>query len=317
MFLKARRNFGMAMAALAVSATSAMALPFNWGTGFQPSASPVMDRIENFHIELFWIMLAVCVFVLALLVWIVIKFRASANPVPSKVHHNTLLEVAWTIIPVIILVVIAVPSFRLLYFEAVVPTPDVTIKAIGKQWFWTYEYPKDGFTYDSLGLADADAAKAGKPRLLGVDNEVVVPVNKVIAVQTTGADVIHSWALPQMGVKMDAVPGRINETWFKPTQIGTYYGQCSELCGARHAYMPIEVHVVSDADYAAWLVQAKGKYTKLETAEAAPAPAAAAAAPATAEAAPAAAAPAAAAATAPAAAAPATAATPAPAATAK
>ena len=301
MFLKARRNFGMAMAALAVSATSAMALPFNWGTGFQPSASPVMDRIENFHIELFWIMLAVCVFVLALLVWIVIKFRASANPVPSKVHHNTLLEVAWTIIPVIILVVIAVPSFRLLYFEAVVPTPDVTIKAIGKQWFWTYEYPKDGFTYDSLGLADADAAKAGKPRLLGVDNEVVVPVNKVIAVQTTGADVIHSWALPQMGVKMDAVPGRINETWFKPTQIGTYYGQCSELCGARHAYMPIEVHVVSDADYAAWLVQAKGKYTKLETAEAAPAPAAAAAAPATAEAAPAAA--------------PAAAATPAPAAT--
>ena len=160
-------------------------------------------------------------------------------------------------------------------------------------------------------------ALAGKPRLLGVDNEVVVPVNKVIAVQTTGADVIHSWALPQMGVKMDAVPGRINETWFKPTQIGTYYGQCSELCGARHAYMPIEVHVVSDADYAAWLVQAKGKYTKLETAEAAPAPAAAAAAPATAEAAPAAAAPAAAAATAPAAAAPATAATPAPAATAK
>ena len=301
MFLKARQNFGMAMAALAVSATSAMALPFNWGTGFQPSASPVMDRIENFHIELFWIMLAVCVFVLALLVWIVIKFRASANPVPSKVHHNTLLEVAWTIIPVIILVVIAVPSFRLLYFEAVVPTPDVTIKAIGKQWFWTYEYPKDGFTYDSLGLADADAAKAGKPRLLGVDNEVVVPVNKVIAVQTTGADVIHSWALPQMGVKMDAVPGRINETWFKPTQIGTYYGQCSELCGARHAYMPIEVHVVSDADYAAWLVQAKGKYTKLETAEAAPAPAAAAAAPATAEAAPAAA--------------PAAAATPAPAAT--
>ena len=316
MFLKARRNFGMAMAALAISATSAMALPFNWGTGFQPAASPVMDRIENFHIELFWIMLAVCVFVLALLVWIVIKFRVSANPVPSKVHHNTLLEVAWTIIPVIILVVIAVPSFRLLYFEAVVPTPDVTIKAIGKQWFWTYEYPKDGFTYDSLGLSDADAAKASKPRLLGVDNEVVVPVNKVIAVETTGADVIHSWALPQMGVKMDAVPGRINETWFKATQIGTYYGQCSELCGARHAYMPIEVHVVSDADYAAWLVQAKGKYTKLEAAEAAPAEAAA---PATAEAAPAAA-PAAAAATTPAAATPAAAApaaAPAPAATAK
>lgn len=251
----------------ALTAAPALALPKDWQMGFQPAGSLVMEQIESFHTELFWIILAVCLFVLALLVWIVIKYRISANPVPSKVHHNTLLEVAWTIIPVIILVVIAVPSFRLLYFEATIPKPDVQIRAIGKQWFWTYEYPaaNAGFTYDSLALSDADAKKKGEPRLLGVDNIVVVPVNKVIEVETTGADVIHSWALPQMGVKMDAVPGRLNHTWFKATAIGTYYGQCSELCGANHAFMPIEVKVVSDADYAAWLLASKKKYAALET----------------------------------------------------
>ena len=257
-----------AVAALwASAAIPALAVPENYEIGFQAANSPVMDQIENFHLELLYIITAVCLFVLALLVYIVIKFRAGANPTPSKVHHNTLLEVAWTIIPVIILVVIAVPSFRLLYFESAIPKPDVTIKAIGKQWFWTYEYPgaNAGFTYDSLGLSDADAAKAGKPRLLGVDNEVVVPVGKVIEVDTTGADVIHSWALPQMGVKMDAVPGRINRTWFKADRTGIYFGQCSELCGARHAYMPIEVHVVSDADYAAWLAASKKKFAALDT----------------------------------------------------
>ena len=226
-----------------------------------------MDQIENFHIELLYIITAVCLFVLALLLYISFKFRAGANPTPSKVHHNTLLEVAWTIIPVIILVVIAVPSFRLLYFEATIPKADVTIKAIGKQWFWTYEYPgaNAGFTFDSLGLSDADAAKANEPRLLGVDNVVVVPVNKVVEVITTGADVIHSWALPQMGVKMDAVPGRLNHTWFKADRTGTYYGECSELCGARHAFMPIEVKVVDDADYAAWLASSKKKFASLDT----------------------------------------------------
>ena len=262
-----KTGLGAAAAFLAFSATQALALPFNYELGFQAANSPVMDQIESFHTELLYIITAVCLFVLALLVYICFKFRAGANPTPSKVHHNTLLEVAWTIIPVIILVVIAVPSFRLLYFEAAIPKPDVTIKAIGKQWFWTYEYPgaNAGFTYDSLGLSDADAAKAGKPRLLGVDNEVVVPVGKVIEVETTGADVIHSWALPQMGVKMDAVPGRINHTWFKADRTGIYFGQCSELCGARHAYMPIEVHVVSDAEYAAWLASAKKKFAALDT----------------------------------------------------
>ena len=261
-FAKSLRSLGWGLGLAALMTAPAMALPQDWQYGMQPAMSPVMEQIENFHSELFWIITAVSLFVLALLAVVVVKFRAKVNPVPSKVHHNTLLEVAWTIIPVIILVVIAVPSFRLLYFEAAIPKPDVQIRAIGKQWFWTYEYPgaNAGFTYDSLGLSDADAKAKGEPRLLGVDNIVVVPVNKVIEIDTTGADVIHSWALPQMGVKMDAVPGRLNHTWFKATQTGTFYGECSELCGARHAFMPIEVKVVSDADYAAWLAASKKKY---------------------------------------------------------
>ena len=266
MFLR-KSGIGAAVAALlASSSLPAAALPVDYQTGFQAAASPVMEQIEDFHRLLFYIIVAVCLFVLALLVWIVIRYRAGANAVPSKVHHNTLLEVAWTLIPVIILVFIAVPSFRLLYFEAVIPKPDVTIKAIGKQWFWSYEYPGSaaGFTYDSLGLSDADAKKADKPRLLGVDNPIYVPVNKVIEIDTVGADVIHSWAMPQMGVKMDAVPGRTNHTWFKPTQTGVFYGQCSELCGARHAYMPIELHVVSEADYNAWLADSKKKFAAIE-----------------------------------------------------
>jgi cytochrome c oxidase subunit 2 len=246
--------------------TAASALPVDWQTGFQPAASPVMEDIEDFNKELLVIITLVTVFVAALLVWVILRYNQRRNPTPSKTSHNTLLEVAWTIVPVIILVVIAIPSFRLLYFEATIPTPDLTIKAIGKQWFWSYEYPGSKIAFDSLGLSDADAAKKGEPRLLGVDNAIWVPVNKVVEVETTGADVIHSWAMPQFGVKMDAVPGRINHTWFKATKIGTYYGECSELCGARHAFMPIEVHVVSDADYAAWLAQAKTKFSaSLET----------------------------------------------------
>jgi cytochrome c oxidase subunit 2 len=266
MFLRKSGIGAAAAALLALSGLPAFADPQPFQLGFQPAASPVMEQIEDFHRLLLWIIVAVCLFVLALLVWIAIKYRAGANPVPSKVHHNTLLEVAWTLIPVIILVFIAVPSFRLLYYEAAIPTPAVTIKAIGKQWFWSYEYPGSaaGFTYDSVGLSDADAKKSDKPRLLGVDNPVYVPINKVIEIDTVGADVIHSWAMPQMGVKMDAVPGRINKTWFKATQTGVFYGQCSELCGARHAYMPIEMHVVSDADYAAWLAASKKKFAAIE-----------------------------------------------------
>ena len=267
MFLR-KSGIGAAVAALmAFAASPAAALPVEWGTSFQAPASPVMEQIEAFHMELVYIIVAVCLFVLALLVIVVVRFRAGANPTPSKVHHNTLLEVAWTIIPIIILVVIALPSFKLLYFEETLPPPDVKIRAIGKQWFWTYEYPgaEGGFLFDSLGLSDDDAKKANKPRLLGVDNAIYVPVGKVIQIETTGADVIHSWALPEMGVKMDAMPGKLNHTWFKATRTGVFYGQCSELCGARHAYMPIEVHVVSDAEYASWLAEAKTKFAALET----------------------------------------------------
>ena len=270
-----RRTGAAAAATLALLAASpAYADIKNFQYGFQDAASPVMEQIEAFHQELFVIITLVSLFVLALLIWVVLKFRASANPVPSKVHHNTILEIAWTVIPVIILVVIAIPSFKLLYFEAAIPKPDITIRAIGKQWFWTYEYPGQAanFTFDSLSLTtpaaaagtEPDAAlKAGKPSLLGVDNPVYVPVNKVIEIDAIGADVIHSWALPQVGVKMDAVPGRTNRTWFKATKEGVYYGECSELCGANHAFMPIEVHVVSEADYAAWLAASKKKYSAI------------------------------------------------------
>jgi cytochrome c oxidase subunit II len=258
---------GMSLAATAMFwAGAALAAPYNYEMGLQPAASPVMERIESFHQLLLYIIVAISLFVLALLIWIIVRYNRGANPTPSKTHHNTVLEVAWTIIPVIILVIIAIPSFKLLYYEATIPKPDVHLKVIGKQWFWTYQYPDDGnFQFDSLGLTDDAAKAANEPRLLGVDNAIVVPVDKVVEVETTGADVIHSWALPEMGVKMDAIPGRLNHTWFKATRTGTFYGECSELCGAKHAFMPIEVHVVSDAAYAAWLKTAKKKFAAIDS----------------------------------------------------
>ena len=257
-----------AVAALAAGTSSAFALPQPWEMNFQPAVTPVMENIEQFHLLLLWITTAISLIVLALLLWIMFRYNTRSNPTPSRTAHNTPLEVIWTVVPVIILVIIAIPSFKLLYYEADMPKPDVTIEAIGKQWFWTYEYPKDKIQFDSLGLSNADADKKGESQLhlLAVDNAIVVPVNKVVEVLTTGADVIHSWAVPQFGVKMDAVPGRINSTWFKATKIGDYYGQCSELCGARHAYMPIEVRVVSQAEYDSWLVAAKKKYAAADDA---------------------------------------------------
>jgi cytochrome c oxidase subunit II len=262
-------------AALLASAGTALALPVRWQMDFQPAVSPVMERIESFHNFVLIIITIISVFVLGLLVWIVIFYNHRANPIPSKVTHNTFLEIMWTGIPVLILVAIAIPSFKLLYYEAEIPTPDLTIEAIGNQWYWSYQYPTNGrFQFDSHGLTQPDSDKSagtGEPRLLGVDNPVVVPVNKVVRVITTGADVIHSWAVPQFGVKMDAVPGRLNQTWFKATQIGTFYGQCSELCGALHAFMPIEVKVVSQADFDKWVAAAK-KNPKFTTIADAPSP---------------------------------------------
>jgi cytochrome c oxidase subunit 2 len=233
--------------------------PSPWQMGFQQAATPVMENIVWFHDFLLYLIAAITLFVLALLAIVVVRFNSRANPTPSRTTHNTLLEVMWTLVPVIILVAIAVPSFKLLFLELTVPPADVTVKATGKQWYWSFSYPDSKFEYDSLMLKDNER-KADQPRLLAVDNELVVPVNKVIRVQVIGSDVIHAFAVPSFGIKIDAVPGRLNETWFKATREGVYYGQCSELCGRDHAFMPIEVRVVSDKDYTAWLDQAKKKY---------------------------------------------------------
>ena len=236
--------------------------PSPWQMGFQQAATPVMENIIWFHDFLLWLIIAITIFVLALLVIIVVRFNSRANPTPSRTTHNTLLEVMWTLVPVIILVAIAVPSFKLLFLELTIPPADVTVKATGKQWYWSYSYPDSKFEFDSIMLSDKEREKLNPvpPRLLGVDNAMVVPVNKVVRVQTIGSDVIHAFAVPSFGVKIDAIPGRLNETWFKATREGIYYGQCSELCGKDHAFMPIEVRVVSEQAYAAWLEDAKKKY---------------------------------------------------------
>jgi cytochrome c oxidase subunit 2 len=247
--------------------------PSDWQIGPQDSVTPVMDQIVSFHTFLLWIISIITVFVLVLLVVVVVKFNARANPTPSRTTHNTFLEVAWTLIPVLILVTIAVPSFRILFYQLNTPQADLTVKATGKQWFWTYGYPDNGkFEFDSLMLSDKERKartdkdpKADVPRLLSVDNEMVVPVNKVVRVQVTGAEVIHAFAMPSFGVKIDAIPGRLNETWFKATREGMYYGQCSELCGKDHAFMPIAVRVVSDQAFAAWVEQATKKYARQDT----------------------------------------------------
>ncbi|QOZ31089.1 MULTISPECIES: cytochrome c oxidase subunit II [Bradyrhizobium] len=254
-----RQLLGLAVAGVAsVAAGSAfaeMGQPAPWEHTLQEAATPVMENIIWFHNFLLVLITVITLFVLALLVIVVVKFNARANPVPSRTTHNTLIEVAWTLIPVLILVGIAVPSFRLLFLELDVPKPDLTVKVTGKQWYWSYAYPDNGkFEFDSL--LDKDK----QPRLLGVDNEMVVPVNKVVRIQTTGADVIHSFAVPAFGVKIDSVPGRLNESWFKATKTGVFYGQCSELCGKDHAFMPIAVRVVSDQEFATWVEGAKKKF---------------------------------------------------------
>src|SRR6202451_1751747 len=250
------RLTAIAVTALFASAGAAFAglgQPTPWQLGLQDAASPVMADIIGFHTFVLWIVTAITIFVLPLPLIIIFPSNARANPTPSRTTHNTPLEVMWTIVPVVILVLIAIPSFRLLFTELDVPTPDLTVKATGKQWYWSYAYPDNGnFEFDSLLVAEKDL-KPGQPRLLTVDNEMVVPVNKVVHVLVTGADVIHSFNVPSFGIRIDAIPGRVNETWFKATTEGMFYGQCSELCGKDHSFMPIAVKVVSDAEFAAWL----------------------------------------------------------------
>ena len=244
-----------------IFATSAFAnQPKQWQLGFQDSASQSMRDIVSFHNNLLLpIIIAISVFVLFLMIYTCIRFRASKNPNPSKTTHNVAVEVLWTLIPCLILIVMAVPSFKILYKQDTIPKVDLTIKAVGYQWYWGYEYPDENIIFESYMIKEEEL-KENQPRLLTVDNELVVPVNKVVKVLITANDVLHAWALPSFGVKRDAVPGRINETWFKAEKVGTYYGQCSELCGIQHAFMPITVRVVTDEEYAEWLSEAKMKF---------------------------------------------------------
>jgi len=249
---------GSALATGASAAHAEQAQP--WQMIFQDAASPVMHDIIAFNGLIMPIMIGIFLFVLALLFYAMYRFSEKRNPVPSKTTHNTLIEVVWTAIPIMILIVIAIPSFKLLYFQDRAADPDMTIKAIGHQWYWTYEYPDhDGLTFDALIIAD-DEIGEGQSRLLETDNRIVVPVETTIQVLVAADDVIHAWAVPAFGVKVDAVPGRLNETWFRAEREGVFYGQCSELCGAYHGFMPITVEVVSKAAFAAWVVKAREEF---------------------------------------------------------
>lgn len=248
------------VALLALPGAAFAELPVNWQIDFQTAASPIMEEIVDFHNLLLPLIFGIVLLVTVLLANVLVRFNARANPTPSTLTHHTVLEVVWTAVPIFILLVIAIPSFRLLYAEDTVPEAAMTLKLTGNQWYWTVEYPDHAaITYDMVMLEDAERP-AGAPRLLAVDNELVVPVETTIRVIVTASDVIHAFAMPAMGVKIDAVPGRLNETWFRATREGTFYGQCSELCGARHAFMPLALKVVSQKAFESWAEQAKVKY---------------------------------------------------------
>jgi cytochrome c oxidase subunit II len=249
------------VATLALAGQAGANVPESKALGFQPPATELAERAQSFHnYYLMPMAVGVTVLVLVLLLIVIVKFNAKANPVPSKTTHNTFIEVIWTVLPIIILIVLAVPSFKLLYAQSRIPTPDVVIKATGHQWNWSYEYVDSKFEFTSAIMPEAEARAKNLPWLLETDNRIVVPVGKVIKMQVTAADVIHAWNVPAFFVQMDAVPGRLNETWFKVTKPGIYYGQCFQICGMNHAYMPITVEVVSPAQYAAWLETAKTKF---------------------------------------------------------
>lgn len=254
--------FGLGVIFMAEPALAAEPLgqPHAWQIGLQDGVTAIKDQIHTFHRLLLIICAAIVIMVMVLLLYVMVRFSARNNPVPSKTSHNTVIEVVWTVVPIMVLLVIAVPSFKLLYFEERIENPELTIKAIGHQWYWSYEYPDNGgFSFDATIVADKDL-KPGQPRLLETDNHVVLPVDTKIQVLITADDVIHAWTVPAFGVKKDATPGRINAVWFEARKEGTFYGQCSELCGANHGFMPISVDIVSKEKYAAWVAEAKKKY---------------------------------------------------------
>jgi len=257
----------LALAGVAAVAGLAWAdQPRPWQLGMQPPATPVKERIHEFHDELLVIITLITVFVTGLLGYVMFRFSAKRNPVPTRTSHNTVIEVLWTVVPVVILVAIAIPSFKLMYFMDEVPNAEMTIKVTGHQWYWSYEYPDQGsLAFDSNIIQEKDL-KPGQKRLLEVDNPLVVPVDTTIRVQITGTDVLHSWFVPSFGVQEYAVIGRLNESWMKVLHEGTYYGECNQICGVNHAFMPIAVKAVSKADFKNWLVDAKKKFAAAPTA---------------------------------------------------
>jgi len=253
---------GLAALFCAGTAFAGFGQPSPWQTGLQHANTPVMDAIIGFNDVLLYIMTAIAGFVFALLVVVMVRFNSYVHPTPSKRTGNWPLEVAWTLIPFCIVAFIVFLSLRLLFFEEDIPHADLTVKATGHQWFWGYSYPDHGnFKFYSEMLND-ESRKPGQPRLLAVNNDLVVPVNKVVRVQVIGGDVVHSFSVPSFGIKIDAIPGRLNETWFQATREGMYYGQCSELCGMDHAFMPIAIRVVSEQEFEAWVEEARKKYAQ-------------------------------------------------------
>ncbi len=253
------------LALVLIGSTAAAALawadfPRPWEVGMQAPATPVKDRLSAFHDELLVIIFLITLFVLGLLLYVIVRFRHDRHPVPTRTSHNTVIEMLWTVVPVLILVIIAIPSFKLMYYMDRVPNPDMTIKVTGHQWYWTYEYPDQaGLSFDSNLIPEADL-KPGQKRLLDVDNPLVVPVDQVIRVYVTGTDVIHSWFVPSFGVQEYAIVGRLNESWMKVEHPGVYYGQCNQICGVNHAFMPIKIEALAKDDFERWLGDAKKKF---------------------------------------------------------
>jgi cytochrome c oxidase subunit 2 len=261
----ARALLGCALGVIgvvAIIAVAGAAEPKPWQLGFQPPATPVKDRLSAFHDELLIIIALITAFVLGLLLYVIVRFNHQRNPVPTRTSHNTVIEMLWTVVPVLILVIIAIPSFKLMYYMDRVPDPEMTIKVTGHQWYWSYEYPdQGGLTFDSNVIPDAEL-KSGQKRLLDVDNPLVVPADTIIRVQITGTDVIHSWFVPSFGVQEYAIIGRLNESWMKIEHEGIYYGQCNQICGVNHAFMPIKVQALSKDAFQHWLVDAKKKFAR-------------------------------------------------------
>lgn len=256
--------FGLSALTGLFSAPALAQQPAPWQLGFQEAHSPIMEQMTAFHDLLLWIIFAISIFVLALLLYVIVRFRESKNPNPSKVTHNTTIEVLWTVVPVVILFVIGFYSLPLLYATDDTADADMTVKVIGRQWYWSYEYPDHGdFTFDAFMVEEADL-KPGQPRLLATDEDLVLPVGKKIRVLVTSSDVLHAFAMPSLGSKVDAVPGRTNETWFQINEPGMYYGQCSELCGTGHAFMPLAIRAVPEAEFNAWAEKAQAKFNPSE-----------------------------------------------------